>query len=105
MLGLGAGVPPHALGQPEVALRARHLFAASTGVDLDRLMPVFAHAGIERRYSSVPLEWYERAHGWAERNALYLEHAVSLLEQAPPHPLFLPDLRPAAIDSIFLLST
>ena len=48
-------------------------------------MPVCAHAGIERRYSSVPIEWYEKGHGWAERNALYLEHvlAAELNSQGP----------------------
>jgi alkylresorcinol/alkylpyrone synthase len=105
LLSLATAVPPHALGQPEVALRARHLFAASTGTDLDRLMPVFARAGIERRYSSVPLEWYERAHGWAERNALYLEHAVSLLEQAAADALALAEMRPEAVDAIVVVST
>src|ERR1700686_3073073 len=68
-------------------------------------MPVFAHAGIERRYSSVPLEWYERAHGWAERNALYLEHAVSLLGQAAGDALALAKLRPEAIDAVVVVST
>ena len=105
LLSLATAVPPYALGQPEVALRARHLFAASAGADLDRLMPVFAHAGIERRYSSVPIEWYERPHGWAERNALYLEHAVSLLRQAAGDALALAELPPEAIDAVVVVST
>jgi alkylresorcinol/alkylpyrone synthase len=104
LLSLATAVPPYALGQPEVALRARHLFA-STGADLDRLMPVFARAGIERRYSSVPLEWYERPHGWAERNALYLEHAASLLEEAACDALALAELPPEAIDTLVVVST
>jgi alkylresorcinol/alkylpyrone synthase len=105
ILSLATAVPPHPLGQPEVALRARHLFATSAGADFERLMPVFAHAGIERRYSSVPIEWYERAHGWAERNALYLEHAVPLLEQAAGDALALAGLRPEEIDAIVVVST
>ena len=68
-------------------------------------MPVFAHAGIERRYSSVPIEWYESGHGWAERNALYLEHAVSLLNQAARDALALADLKPEAIDAVAVVST
>lgn len=105
LLSLATVVPPHALGQPEVALRARHLFARSAGADFERLMPVFAHAGIERRYSSVPIEWYESGHGWAERNALYLEHAVSLLNQAARDALTLADLKPEAIDAVVVVST
>jgi alkylresorcinol/alkylpyrone synthase len=105
LLSLATVVPPHALGQAEVALRARHLFAQSAGADFERLMPVFAHAGIERRYSSVPIEWYEHGHGWAERNALYLQHAVSLLEQAAGDALALAKLRPEAIDAVVVVST
>jgi alkylresorcinol/alkylpyrone synthase len=105
LLSLATVVPPHALGQPEVALRARHLFSRSAGADFERLMPVFAHAGIERRYSSVPIEWYESRHGWAERNALYLEHAVSLLDQAARDALALADLEPEAIDAVVVVST
>jgi alkylresorcinol/alkylpyrone synthase len=105
LLSLATVVPRHALGQPEVALRARHLFASSAALGLDRLMPVFAHAGIERRYSSVPIEWYERPHGWAERNALYLEHSVSLLNQAAQDALALAELKPEAIDALVVVST
>jgi alkylresorcinol/alkylpyrone synthase len=105
LLSLATVVPPHALGQPEVALRARHLFSRSAGADFERLMPVFAHAGIERRYSSVPIEWYESRHGWAERNALYLEHAVSLLDQAARDALALADLESEAIDAVVVVST
>ena len=105
LLSLATVVPPHALGQPEVAIRARHLFSQTADAEFERLMPVFARAGIERRYSSVPIEWYESAHGWAERNALYLEHAVSLLDQAARDALALADLRPEAIDAVVVVST
>ncbi len=73
LLSLSTADPAYALGQEEVADRARRLFAERTAADLDRLMPVFANAGIERRYSCVPIDWYEQPHGWTERNALYLE--------------------------------
>ncbi len=105
LMSLAIAVPPYALGQPEVALRARHLFADRAGPELDRLMPVFAHAGIERRYSSVPIGWYERDHGWAERNAIYLECAVSLLEKAAHDALALAGLTAMDIDAVVVVST
>ena len=105
LLSLATVVPPHALGQPEVTVRARHLFSQTADADFERLMPVFAHAGIERRYSSVPIDWYEEGHGWAERNALYLEHAVSLLDQAARDVLALADLKPESIDAVAVVST
>jgi alkylresorcinol/alkylpyrone synthase len=78
LLGLATAVPPHALGQDEVVERVKRLFGRSA--DLDRLLPVFVNSGIARRYSSVPLDWYDEPHGWAERNRCYLTAALDLLE-------------------------
>src|SRR5579864_7108673 len=105
LLSLATAVPAYALGQEEVADRARRLFAQRTAADLDRLMPVFANAGIERRYSCVPIDWYERPHGWTERNALYLENAVNLLERAARSALRNAELSPAEIDAVVTIST
>jgi alkylresorcinol/alkylpyrone synthase len=104
-VALATAVPPYALGQPEVAERARHLFAEVTAADLDRLMPVFGNAGIDRRYSCVPIEWYERPHGWVERNALYVEQAARLLESAARDCLALAGLRAGEIDAVVVVST
>jgi alkylresorcinol/alkylpyrone synthase len=105
LVALATAVPPYALGQPEVARRAEHLFAETDPSDLNRLMPVFANAGIERRYSCVPLDWYEDAHGWAERNALYLDHAARLLERAGRDALARAGIGPEAIDAVVAVST
>jgi len=78
LLALATAVPPHALGQEEVVERVKRLFGRSA--ELDRLLPVFVNSGIARRYSSVPLEWYDVPHGWAERNRRYLTGALDLLE-------------------------
>jgi alkylresorcinol/alkylpyrone synthase len=101
---LACAVPPFVLGQREVTERARHLFAAAR-VDLDRLMPVFANAGIERRYSCVPIAWYEQPHGWVERNALYLDHALRLIEEAARDALAQAHLSAAEIDAVVTVST
>jgi alkylresorcinol/alkylpyrone synthase len=105
LLALGCAVPPYELGQDAVAVRARHLFAAVARGELDRLMPVFANAGIERRYSCVPIDWYEQPHGWVERNALYLEHALRLLEAAARDALAGARLAPDEIDAVVCVST
>jgi predicted naringenin-chalcone synthase len=65
LLALATAVPSYVLGQEEVVERIKRLFGRSAV--LDRLLPVFANSGIDRRYSSVPLEWYDEPHGWAER--------------------------------------
>jgi alkylresorcinol/alkylpyrone synthase len=105
LLSLATSVPPHRLGQPEVAERARRLFADTAGADIDRLLPVFARAGIEQRFSCVPIDWYEDAHGWVDRNAIYVESAVSLLEEAALAALDRAGLGPDEIDSVVTVST
>jgi len=78
LIALKSAVPPFALEQSHVALRAASLFRERK--DIARLLPVFENTGIARRYSCVPIEWYEGGHGWVDRNGLYLEHATALLE-------------------------
>src|SRR5437763_17153232 len=80
LLAVATAVPPYPLGQDDVIERVKLLFGRSP--DLDRMLPVFLNTGIERRYSCVPLEWYARAHGWPERNRIYLDSALDLLEAA-----------------------
>jgi alkylresorcinol/alkylpyrone synthase len=79
LLGLATAVPPYALGQEEVIDRVKRLFGPSAM--LDRLLPVFANSGIRRRYSTVPLDWYDEPHGWADRNRRYVAGALDLLER------------------------
>lgn len=79
LLSLGTAVPPYALDQSDVTARAQTLFEGRR--DITRLLPVFENTGIHRRYSCVPIEWYEENHGWKERTDLFLDNAVSLLEQ------------------------
>ncbi|HZB93146.1 MAG TPA: 3-oxoacyl-[acyl-carrier-protein] synthase III C-terminal domain-containing protein [Stellaceae bacterium] len=105
MLSLATAVPPFTLGQAEVADRARRLFSGKNAADLDRLMPVFLNAGIDRRYSCVPIDWYESPHGWEDRSALYREHAVRLLERAGRDALTRAQLSPDAVDAVVAVST
>jgi len=53
----------------------------------------------------VPLEWYDRAHGWPERNSIYLGSALDLLEAATNRVLCLTGRHKDDIDSIVVVST
>jgi alkylresorcinol/alkylpyrone synthase len=78
---VAAALPPHEIRQSDAEALARQVFARD-GCELERLMPVFAHAGIERRFSCMPLDWYARPHGWSERGDLFERHALALIERA-----------------------
>jgi len=103
LLAVATAVPPYALDQDDVIERVKLLFGRAP--DLNRLLPVFVNTGIERRYSCVPLEWYDRAHGWPERNRIYLASALDLLEAATNRVLSLTGRHKGDIDSIVVVST
>src|ERR1700736_2988102 len=103
LLAAATAVPPYPLDQDDVIERVKLLFGRAP--DLDRLLPVFLNTGIHRRYSCVPLEWYDRAHGWPERNSIYLGSALDLLEAATNRVLCLTGRQKDDIDSIVVVST
>ena len=103
LIAVATAVPPYALGQDEVVERVKRLFGRSA--ELDRLLPVFVNSGIGRRYSSVPLEWYDEPHGWAERNRRYLAGALDLLENVVGRVLDRAGLPAADLGGIVTVST
>jgi alkylresorcinol/alkylpyrone synthase len=103
LLAVATTVPPYPLDQDDVVERVKLLFGPSP--DLDRLLPIFLNTGIHRRYSCVPIEWYDRAHGWPERNHIYLTSALDLLETATRQVLRLGGRHQNDIDKIVVVST
>src|SRR6266404_5291416 len=103
LLALATAVPPYALGQEQVIERVKRLFGRSA--EIDRLLPVFVNSGIQQRYSSVPLDWYDEPHGWPERNRAYLTGALDLLETVTGRVLDRAGLTPDALGGIVVVST
>lgn len=105
IIALATATPPIRLGQEEIATRLDRLFPGLPAAERERLRPVFANAGVAARHSCVPIEWYERPHGWAEKNRLYLEHALALAEEASRACLTRAGLGPEAVDAVVAVST
>ena len=103
LLAVVTAVPPYRLDQDDVVKRVKLLFGPSE--NLDRLLPVFTNTGIRTRYSCVPISWYDQAHGWAERNRIYLATAIDLLEAATRELLDRTGRDKSEIDSIVVVST
>ena len=68
-------------------------------------MPVYGNAGVENRHACVPMDWHGQPHGWRERNAIYVESAVALLERAAANCLATVGLRATEVDAIVVVST
>jgi alkylresorcinol/alkylpyrone synthase len=69
------------LTQIEVRQRASVIFG---GVypQFDRLSKAFDTAGIDKRYSVVPIDWFSESHGWADRNAAFMTGAKAMFIEA-----------------------
>ncbi len=105
LLGLATAVPRFKHAQDEVLQRAPAYLPGVSPDALERLMPVYENAGIDMRYSCVPPDWYERPHGWAEKNALYIENALDLIEEASIKALELAGIDRDEIDTVVAVST
>lgn len=104
ILSVGTAVPRYVMAQSDLAAMAPRMFDPQRS-EVERLMPVFEHAGIATRYSCVPLDWYLRPHGWRERNALYVENAVELLGRAAEEALAEAGREPRDIAAVVVAST
>jgi alkylresorcinol/alkylpyrone synthase len=104
MLSLETSVPPYQLRQDDIRGVAAAIFDDSFS-NFARLLPVYTNAAIETRYSCVPIEWYLRPAPLSERNTLYIENALLLLEQAAGKALSRAALTFDDIDGLIVVSS
>ena len=69
------------------------------------MLPVYENAGIDTRYSCVPIEWYLAPSTWKERNALYVDNAVQLLARCTEDCLNKSGMSADEIDAVVVAST
>jgi alkylresorcinol/alkylpyrone synthase len=104
VLAVATSVPPFRLDQSDVVRRIA-LVLGPRSEEVTRMLPMFGNTGIEHRYSCVPIDWYEGGHDWPERNRIYLESALSLLEAATRSALARAGRTAEQIDAIVVVST
>lgn len=104
LLALETALPDHVLEQAEVAKSAHDLFS-NRDLDYLPLSKVFATAGVRTRYSTQPLARFREPHGWADRNAAYLEGARRLFVQAAKGALQAANLAARDIDTVVTVSS
>src|SRR6478672_5644735 len=104
LLSLATAVPPHSIEQPDAKAFARDAWGGNKAL-FDRLSGVFDNAGIARRHIVAPQEWYMHAHGWHDRNAVYLEAAETLFVDAATAAIEKAGLTPQEIDGVVTVST
>lgn len=104
LASVAVAVPPFEIRQPDVVAASEKIFAGRAGA-FDRMRTVYANAGIETRYSCVPLAWYLQPHGWPERHDLFVASALDLLQRAAGECLARSGIAVEQIDGIVVVST
>lgn len=104
MLALGLAVPEFRLDQARIKKYIETLFSQDIK-NINRLLPIFDHAGIQFRYLAKPLEWYSESHTFAEANCIYEEIALELCEKAARQALDRANLMPNEIGGIIFVSS
>jgi alkylresorcinol/alkylpyrone synthase len=102
--GLATALPPFELPQDLVQQRAQELLGPKYP-QFERLLATFVSAGIERRYSVVPIEWFESDHGWKDRNDAYIAGATQLFIDAAQAALTLSGWNADEVDCIVTVSS
>ncbi|WP_240602689.1 type III polyketide synthase [Paracoccus endophyticus] len=104
LMGLATALPPHVLRQSDVIARARELLAPRYP-QFERIVTAFENAGIDKRSSVVPMDWFGGPHGWKARNDAYLAGATALFQDAAAGALAAAGLEAAQIDTIVTVSS
>jgi alkylresorcinol/alkylpyrone synthase len=104
LIALATASPPHVIEQDAVGEAARAMFAHRYR-DFDRLFPIFQNAGIARRQSVKPMEWYFQPRSWPERTKAYLAGATDLFVAAAEKALGRAGLTAAEVDCIVTVSS
>src|SRR6476661_1575918 len=103
LLSLATAVPPFVVEQAAAKELGRRAFGRKNL--FDKLSGVFDNAGIAQRNLVAPPDWYEQSHGWADRNAVYLESAEQMFVDAATAAVEKAGLAPDEIDGVVTVST
>lgn len=101
---VATAAPTHILLQRDVAAVAREMFGSRYEA-FERLSRVFGSAGIFKRHSIRPMEWFAEPRGWPERTTAYLEGAVALFTEAANKALETAGLHASQIDTVVTVSS
>lgn len=104
LLAIGTAVPPYQMEQSEVKAFSKAHFARSYD-NIDRLLTLFDHTGIQQRNFSQPRTWFEEDHTLTEKNDAYIETACQLGEEAIRQCLAQTEFTASQIDHLIFVST
>ncbi|QKY69174.1 type III polyketide synthase [Lentibacillus sp. CBA3610] len=73
---VGLGIPPYEISQTEIKSIVKEIFSDRESRLVERLLPIFDHAEIDKRQFVVDSEWFRESHSFQEKNDLYHQLAI-----------------------------
>ncbi len=101
---LATAVPGNTILQSDAAEVASRIFQPRYS-EFNRLKAVFQTAGIHKRQTARPIEWYIEPKNWPERGEAYLEAATALFIESAQAVLQQAGLSAGEIDTVVTISS
>lgn len=102
--GIGSAVPEHVCDQAYVRRVVKNMFSERVE-NLERLLKVFDHLHIERRYFARDPDWYRKDRGFGEANDLFIETATKLSISAAVQAISIAEISADKFGGIVVAST
>lgn len=104
LFSLSTVVPDYVFSQDDATDIATRMFGDRIK-SFEKLLPVFANTGIEKRYSVCPPSWFEEDHDWPERSEAFIAGATDLFKKAASVALSDAGLKAKDVDTIVTISS
>lgn len=104
ILAMATAVPPRTVSQGRAAGLMRKLLGPKLS-GFERLAAVYQNSGIKKRQIAVPHAWFKREHGLGERNRIYLDTSVGLLDRVARECFESSGVRPEQVDDLIVVSS
>ncbi len=101
---VSTATPPYEVYQTE-ARQFAHAHFSQAFPTIERYLPVFEHAEIEKRSFVVPTEWFLEKHSFQESNNIFITWANKLGEEAAQRCLHAAGLSSQDVDHLIFVST
>lgn len=101
---LATAVPGNTILQSDAAEVAARIFESRYS-EFNRLKAVFQTAGIHKRQTAQPIEWYLEPRNWPDRGEAYLDVATALFKESANAALQQAGLSAGEIDTVVTISS
>lgn len=105
IVSLATAVPPHRFAQESAVKRWDTLLPNSSSLISGLTAGIRNSCGVNAQYSSNPIDWFSKPHGYADYNDRFIDSSVDLLADAGERCLGLAGVTAEAVDIVIFVSS